>query len=307
MEFKNVESINTISELKEYRAKINESLNEREKYINKCLTAHSLGHGSFYSIKENFESISPKLFKSENGKKLLAKYQDTVSNSKNLSSLYSLYENIRKANKSVDADTFIKTLSENKWVKNEKTLKEDIEKLGTVLSEAYIEVGDITDIKECDAKLENAVTYIVENKKNKNNIAEYSAAVKIIKEHVLNKEGDCDVVNENVNFDSYVEKLVSHFNEKYSENNLSSEELSIMKEFCDTNDHEKIFEHHKDVCKNKLTEAHESFMNSGDGESAQKIAKIMEQVESKSYNSESVFNDVVSMVGIANVFENKED
>jgi hypothetical protein len=306
MEFKPIESINTINELKEYRAKINESLNEREKYINKCITAHKLGHDSFYSIKENFESLSPKLFKSENGKKIISKYQKTVSESKNLTSLYSLYENFRKANKSVDVDTFINLLCGNNWIKNEKTINEDVERLGSVLSEAYIEVGDITDIKNCDAKVDNAVNYIVENRKSKNNIAEYSAAMKIIKEHILSKDGECEVVNENSNFDSYVNRLVSDFNEKYSENNLSSEELAIMKEFCETNDHEKIFEHHKEVCKKKLSEAKDEFAGNGDSESAMKIATILEQVDSKQYNSSSVFNDVVSMVGLSNVFESEK-
>lgn len=304
MEFKPIESINTINELKDYRAKINESLNEREKYINKCITAHKLGHDSFYSIKENFESLSPKLFKSENGKKIISKYQKTVSESKNLTSLYSLYENIRKANKSVDVDTFINSLCGNNWIKNEETINEDIERLGSVLSEAYIEVGDITDIKNCDGKVDNAVNYIIENRKNKNNIAEYSAAMKIIKEHILSKDGECEVVNENSNFDSYVNRLVSDFNEKYSENNLSSEELEIMKEFCETNDHEKIFEHHKEVCKKKLSEAKDEFAGNGDSESAMKIATILEQVDSKQYNSSSVFNDVISMVGLSNVFAN---
>lgn len=306
MELKPVESINTINELNEYRAKINESLNEREKYINKCITAHKLGHDSFYSIKENFESLSPKLFKSEKGKKIISKYQKTVSESKNLTSLYSLYENIRKANKSVDVDTFINSLCGNNWIKNEETINEDIERLGSVLSEAYIEVGDITDIKSCDAKVDNAVNYIIENRKSKNNIAEYSAAMKIIKEHIINKDGECEVVDENSNFDSYVNRLVSDFNEKYSENNLSPEELAIMKEFCETNDHEKIFEHHKEVCKKKLSEAKDEFAGNGDNESAMKIATILEQVDSKQYNSSSVFNDVISMVGLSNVFENEK-
>ena len=306
MELKPVESINTINELNEYRAKINESLNEREKYINKCITAHKLGHDSFYSIKENFESLSPKLFKSEKGKKIISKYQKTVSESKNLTSLYSLYENIRKANKSVDVDTFINSLCGNNWIKNEETIHEDIERLGSVLSEAYIEVGDITDIKSCDAKVDNAVNYIIENRKSKNNIAEYSAAMKIIKEHIINKDGECEVVDENSNFDSYVNRLVSDFNEKYSENNLSPEELAIMKEFCETNDHEKIFEHHKEVCKKKLSEAKDEFAGNGDNESAMKIATILEQVDSKQYNSSSVFNDVISMVGLSNVFENEK-
>lgn len=306
MELKPVESINTINELKEYRAKINESLDEREKYINKCITAHKLGHDSFYSIKENFESLSPKLFKSEKGKKIISKYQKTVSESKNLTSLYSLYENLRKANKSVDVDTFINILCGNNWIKNEETINEDIERLGSVLSEAYIEVGDITDIKNCDVKVDNAMNYIIENRKSKNNIAEYSAAMKIIKEHILNKDGECEVVNENSNFDSYVNRLISDFNEKYSENNLSSEELAIMKEFCETNDHEKIFEHHKEVCKKKLSEAKDEFAGNGDSESAMKIATILEQVDSKQYNSSSVFNDVISMVGLSNVFENEK-
>lgn len=306
MELKAIEDIKTLNELVEYRKEINEALDNREKFISKCVTANDLANGSFYNIKENFESLSPKLFKSEHGKYLLNKYKNVVKESSNLTSLYSLYENIRKANNSVDLDYFVNSLAENTWVKDKKTLSDDIKKLGAVLAEAYIETGDMLDIKPENKKLDEAVRYIVENKKNSNNISEYSGAIKIIKEHIANKDGSMEVVSENVNLDSFVEKLVNEFNQKYDTNSLSHDELAIMKEFCESTNHEAIFEQHKQECKSKLTEARDGYLKDGDNDSASKLSSILEQVDSKCYNSEHVFCDVVSLVGLTNIFQEEK-
>jgi len=306
MELRPIEDIRTLKELGEYRKEINEALDSREKFISKCMVANDLANGSFYCIKENFESLSPKLFKSEHGKYLLNKYKSVVKESQNLTSLYSLYENIRKANNSVDLDYFVNSLTENKWVKNGDTLSDDIRKLGSVLAEAYIETGDILDIKPENKKLDEAVRYIVENKKTSNNISEYSGAIKIIKEHIASKEGSMDVVSESVNLDSFVEKLVNEFNKKYDTNNLSQEEFNIMKEFCESTNHEAIFEQHKQECKTKLTEVRDGYLKNGDNESANKLSTILEQIDSKHYNSEQALSDVVSLVGLTNIFQEEK-
>lgn len=306
MELRPIEDIRTLKELGEYRKEINEALDSREKFISKCMVANDLANGSFYCIKENFESLSPKLFKSEHGKYLLNKYKSVVKESHNLTSLYSLYENIRKANNSVDLDYFVNSLTENKWVKNGDTLSDDIRKLGSVLAEAYIETGDILDIKPENKKLDEAVRYIVENKKTSNNISEYSGAIKIIKEHIASKEGSMNVVSEAVNLDSFVEKLVNEFNKKYDTNNLSQEEFNIMKEFCESTNHEAIFEQHKQECKTKLTEVRDGYLKNGDNESANKLSTILEQIDSKHYNSEQALSDVVSLVGLTNIFQEEK-
>lgn len=306
MELRPIEDIRTLKELGEYRKEINEALDSREKFISKCMVANDLANGSFYCIKENFESLSPKLFKSEHGKYLLNKYKSVVKESQNLISLYSLYENIRKANNSVDLDYFVNSLTENKWVKDGDTLSDDIKKLGSVLAEAYIETGDILDIKPENKKLDEAVRYIVENKKTSNNISEYSGAIKIIKEHIASKEGSMDVVSEVVNLDSFVEKLVNEFNKKYDTNNLSHEEFNIMKEFCESTNHEAIFEQHKQECKTKLTEVRDGYLKNGDNESANKLSTILEQIDSKHYNSEQALSDVVSLVGLTNIFQEEK-
>lgn len=307
MELKPIESIKTINELNEYRKQFENALNEREAFINKCVTAKMLSEGTFYEIKENFESLSPKLFKTDNGKSLLNKYKKVVKENSNLSSLYSLYENIRKANKSVELDYFVNSLSEKKWISDKDTLCEDIKKLGNVLAEAYIEVGNTSDIKHCDKKLDEAVRYIVENKRNDNNISEYSGAIKIIKDYIGKKDGEIEVVNENINLDDYASKLIKNFNEKYSENKLSNDELAIMREFCNSQNHEEIFEQHKEQCKNKLTEAMNKFLKDGDNTSVNKLTNILEQVNSKTYNSNNVFTDVVSLIGLTNIFDKNEE
>ena len=67
MQNKDILSINTLDELYNYKKKVNEDFDKREKFIKDCMKLNELSNDSFYAIKESFEYIAPKLFKTKEG------------------------------------------------------------------------------------------------------------------------------------------------------------------------------------------------------------------------------------------------
>ena len=69
-----VNTFKTIQEVENYRNMVNEMCDNRHKFIVLCEEANELSDKSFGFIKESFEALSPMLFKTTEGKKLMNKY-----------------------------------------------------------------------------------------------------------------------------------------------------------------------------------------------------------------------------------------
>ena len=68
-----INTFKSIKELEEYRAQINKMCDKRKKFITLCEEAENLSSKPFVFIKESFEAISPELFKTNEGKKIMNK------------------------------------------------------------------------------------------------------------------------------------------------------------------------------------------------------------------------------------------
>ena len=301
-----INKFKTIKEVEDYRSKVNELCEHRIKFIKTCETADNLSNKTFGYIKESFESLSPELFKSKEGKKLLNKYTRTIKESKNLLSLHSIHENIRKASKDTDVDFFMESIINMNWDSNKEKLSEDIKKLGRVLAEGYLYLGEkankyLPSNESEMKKLSLAVNYIFENKKQKNNITEYSDAVKVIKEYVNNNDSVKNIF-EVVNIDEMATKLINDFNIKYADK-LTEEEIKIIKEINSCSNQEEIFNKYKESCISKITEAKNNFEAKGDKESTERLSIVLEQISNKNYVSENIGNDICSLIELTKVFE----
>lgn len=298
-----VNTLNTIQEVESYRNMINEMCDNRHKFIVLCEEAKELSTKSFGFIKESFEALSPILFKSSEGKKLMNKYTKMIKENKNLSSLHTINENIRKAGSETDIDFFVNSLMVVEWGVNPSTLKEDTKKLGRVLSEAYLLVGE--DAKSLipteNVSLSNAVNFIAESKKGTKNISEYSDAARIIKEHIKSKDAKKNVF-ESVDLDTLAKRLVEDFNVKYSDK-LTIEEANALREISSSKDRESVFNKYKEVCKSKITEAKKNFESKGDKASSDRLGVVLEQIASKSYVLDTVGADICSLIELSNIFE----
>lgn len=298
-----VNTLNTIQEVESYRNKINEMCDNRHKFIVLCEEAKELSAKSFGFIKESFEALSPILFKSSEGKKLMNKYTKMIKENKNLSSLHTINENIRKAGSETDIDFFVNSLMVVEWGVNPSTLKEDTKKLGRVLSEAYLLVGEEAKslIPNENVSLSNAVNFIAESKKGTKNISEYSDAARIIKEHIKSKDAKKNVF-ESIDLDTLAKRLVEDFNVKYSDK-LTIEEANALREISSSKDRESVFNKYKEVCKSKITEAKKNFESKGDKASSDRLGVVLEQIASKSYVLDTVGADICSLIELSNIFE----
>ena len=298
-----VNTLNTIQEVESYRNMINEMCDNRHKFIVLCEEAKELSTKSFGFIKESFEALSPILFKSSEGKKLMNKYTKMIKENKNLSSLHTINENIRKAGSETDIDFFVNSLMVVEWGVNPSTLKEDTKKLGRVLSEAYLLVGEEAKnlIPNENVSLSNAVNFIAESKKGTKNISEYSDAARIIKEHIKSKDAKKNVF-ESVDLDDLAKRLVEDFNVKYSDK-LTIEEANALREISSSEDRESVFNKYKEVCKSKITEAKKNFESNGDKASSDRLGVVLEQIASKSYVLDTVGADICSLIELSNIFE----
>ena len=298
-----VNTLNTIQEVESYRNMINEMCDNRHKFIVLCEEAKELSTKSFGFIKESFEALSPILFKSSEGKKLMNKYTKMIKENKNLSSLHTINENIRKAGSETDIDFFVNSLMVVEWGVNPSTLKEDTKKLGRVLSEAYLLVGEEAKslIPNENVSLSNAVNFIAESKKGTKNISEYSDAARIIKEHIKSKDAKKNVF-ESIDLDTLAKKLVEDFNVKYGDK-LTIEEANALREISSSEDRESVFNKYKEVCKSKITEAKKNFESKGDKASSDRLGVVLEQIASKSYVLDTVGADICSLIELSNIFE----
>lgn len=303
MSLNDIKTLKTINEVENYRKKLNEECDKRAEMIEVCCKANELSQKNFGMIKESFEAISPELFKTKEGKALMRKYTNTIKNSKNLSSLHSLYENIRKANKSSDVDFFINSIANENWNVDKKSIDEDCKKLGRVLAEAYILVGSNASamIPSNNETLSNAVYFIAENKKSAKNIADYSNAVKIIRESILNNDEEHNAFVAK-DLDGMVKESIEAFNKKYS-SQLTEGEVDALKEVLTSKNKEEVFNKYKDSCSTKLSEAKKKFDDEGNSTASNKISAIMEQVSNKQFSAETIGNDVCNLIELSNIFD----
>lgn len=296
----NINKLKTIKEVEEYRREVNEACDKRANLINVYAKADELSKKDFGTIKESFEAISPELFKTSYGRYLMKKYAETIRLNENLSSLHSLYENIRKANSNGDVDFFVNNIANQNWGVKKDTVDKDCKTLGRILAEAYIFVEGNAILPKSNETLAKAVKFISENVKSQKNIAEYSDAVKVIRECVNSHDGATNVF-ESKDIDVVAKEMVEEFNKKYS-TELNEAELSALKEVCNSEDRESVFNKYKELCINKLTEAKENFDKEQNAAASDKVSSIMEQVSNKSFSVDTVGNDVCGMIELANIF-----
>lgn len=297
----NLNKINNSVELKQLQEDINNSFMERLNEIMINEKAEEISNKSFGYIKESFEGVSGLLIETTKGKSIIAKYVNTIKSSKNLSTLHDIYESIRKAGTNSDIDYFVNNFAENKVVA--KTLKEDVKKLGEVLASAYKYLGESADahLAEENTELDSAIEYIVENKKSARNLAEFSAAIKVLREDI-NKRENIVSFAPSKNIDGFAENLVKEFNEKYA-NILNEDEKQIVIELGKSNNPEEIFNKYKEICESKMLKKKDEFENSGDSASAKKVSAIFEQIKSKTYSKESLVEDINNLFEIIGIFD----
>jgi hypothetical protein len=298
-----INTFKTLKEVEDYRAMVNEMCDKRSEFIAICEQANKISNKSFGFIKESFEAISPELFKTNEGKKLMNKYTKTIKESKNLSTLHNIHENIRKAGPNTDMNFFINNLALSESSVNVNDLNKETKELGRILAEGYMLIGKDADsmLPSENISLDKAVSFIAENKYSNKNLAEYSDAMKVIREHIMSKKETKNVF-ESVDLDSLAKSLIDEFNLKYSKL-LTVEESKIIKELGNSENREVVFNKYKQDCVAKINEAKMKFDSNGDKSSSDRLGIVLEKIESKTFSSDTVGTDICSLIELTNIFE----
>ena len=283
--------------------KVNEKIETRRRVLNLVAEARELGGKTFGYLKESFENLSPKLFKSEEGKAVMKKYASAIKENKSLSSLHKLYENIRKAHSGIDFDYFVGTLCETNWNVKPKELNEGMEKLAGIVAEGYIVVGEGAGkyLGTENDRLDGAIEFIAENKVGQKNIVKYSEAVKVIREAVEKNGNIADSFKKETDLDKTIEDLVA----KYSKDEYTDQEEidQVSNAIARSGDEETVFVKKKTECVNSLDEAIKKYSDGNHEEELNTLKKIHEQVSAKSYNPETIGPDICNFVEMSKLFE----
>jgi len=283
--------------------KVNEKIETRRRVLNLVAEARELGGKTFGYLKESFENLSPKLFKSEEGKAVMKKYASAIKENKSLSSLHKLYENIRKAHSGIDFDYFVGTLCETNWNVKPKELNEGMEKLAGIVAEGYIVVGEGAGkyLGTENDRLDGAIEFIAENKVGQKNIVKYSEAVKVIREAVEKNGNIADSFKKETDLDKTIEDLVA----KYSKDEYTDQEEidQVSNAIARSGDEETVFVKKKTECVNSLDEAIKKYSDGNHEEELSTLKKIHEQVSAKSYNPETIGPDICNFVEMSKLFE----
>jgi len=296
-----IEKIMDTSSLYQLKEDINKSIDERIERVKLLETANKLSEKPFGYLKECFEAMAPALFNTKDGKKLLNKYTNTIKENKNLKQLHTIYENVRSISKDADLDFFFDKFVSQNWNIDNKTLKEDVKKLGNIVAEGFLSMNNF-EFPEENASFDYAIEYIVENKMTGKNLSKYSSAIKIIKENVEKNEISLkESFNYNENLNNRIDNMVNEFNEKYSD--LNDEERNIVNEITNSSNPENVFNSYKDKCKQKITEKREQFEKDNDLNSVKRIDTIIEQISKKVYSENTLIDDISNMIEISNIFE----
>lgn len=297
-----INTLNTVDSVESYKKEIVEACDARIKHINMLKKADALSNKEFGYIKECFEAFAPYLFETKEGRNIIREYTSQIRGCEELSTLHSIYENIRRTSKNSDVDFLIESLiSENINLDSKKT-KESLHKLGLILAEAYMYLNNDSNdfLPKENYELDAAVKYITENKKSIKNISDFSSAVKVIKEEI-SKHEDSKTNFSGKDIDEIAGELMREFNEKYNDK-LSDEEKIMIKELSENTNKENVFYKYKDMCASKINEAKNKFEKEGDSESVKRLNAISEQVSKKIYSEETVEKDICNLIEISSIF-----
>ena len=298
-----INNMKTIEELDAYQNELNEKFDTRRRVLNLIAEAKELGGKSFGYLKESFENLSSKLFRTDEGKAVMRKYTNVIKENKSLSSLHKLYENIRKAHSGIDFDYFVGTICETNWNVKAKELTEGMEKLAGVVAEGYIVVGEGAGkyLGTENDRLDGAIEFIAENKVGQKNIVKYSEAVKVIREAVEKNGNIADSFKKETDLDKTIEDLIS----KYSKDEYTDEEEKDMlaNQIARSGDEEAVFIKKKTECVDSLDEAIRKYSDGNHDEELSTLKKIHEQVSAKSYNPETIGPDICNFVEMTKLFD----
>lgn len=252
----------------------------------------------FGVIHKIFEHNAPILFKTKNGKKIIKEYIKTIKNDKILKEEFSFYSQLLSCNNKEIKSTIIDEALKMKSDFNKNKIFESNNKLIKLINENKLNL----DVEITDDLLNvlNSISCLYETKKNIHNLSKIVES----KQTICNYENN-DLTNNkdnNININELSESLLNINNKLNQE--LTESEKDVIKTICNsTNDNEKkeLF----NECQNNLIENIDLLMkeSSINDDVKSKLIVLKEKISNKTFNSETMLNDMIEFFDISNILE----
>ena len=295
-----VKDLTTLNLLKEGFDRAYDSQKEK---IEIASMVRELSGKPFGFIKESFENVSEGLFKTKQGRAIIKKYISCIKENNELSKMHALYECVRKADKNLDLDAYLNEATSMIGVVDAKKYADATKKLSTVLGEALVKLGkdSSNNFAKGNDALNEAIDYVATHKKSVKNLPERSACYNVIKESIKNSDVEYVFVRQGGEFHQ-TENAINEFNEKYGEA-LDESSQALVKELMTSTDKEGLFNKYKQDCVQKINEKKSYFEKNGDATSSERLGIILEKVNQRKYNAETVNTDVFNLLEMTKSLE----
>ena len=300
-----VKDMETLNLLKE---SFDTDYKKQKEVVETLELAKEVSGKKFGFIKESFENISPELFKSKEGRGIINKYIACIKENDELKKMHLLYECVRKAGKDVDVNTYLNEAVSMVGTVNPKSYKDATNKIGEVLAEAVVKLGGVkyetlTSGKVYkDRTIDEAIDYIGTHKKTAKTLPEFTECFNTISEQIHLHESVKKIASFSSLKEKDIEKAINEFNEKYGKE-LDESGQSLVRELMESKNKEDVFNKYKETCINSIKEKQNVFESDGDTNSKERLGIILEKINKKTYNPETVNTDIFNLVEMANSLE----
>ncbi len=302
-DYNEVSKVNNIGKLEQLKENFDKEYEKRKKLIESEVYAKSMVNKPFGFIKEATEALSGELFKSKEGRSILNKYIACIKEGSELKKMHLLRECVRKANKNTDLNSYLtEAVSMIKLVNKDKADKQSLN-AGKVLAEACRYLGkdkseSIIDSISWSDRLDEAIRYIETKQRKPGTLAGFYDSINVIKESMSDKESDSNLVTNELS-EERIAKTINDFNEKFGKE-LDESGQKLVKELAESKDKKDIFERYKADCLNKLSEKKTLFENQGDKLTSERLGIVLEKIDERSYNPDTVNEDIFNFIEMVN-------
>lgn len=287
-----IENIDNLTSLKE---SFNEVVDKHIENFKLQENINKINDLSFVELKTILESISDKLYCSENGKKLLAKCVKTICENQETKDEYILMTNL-KTPKNVNDSKLYLSESISLVGKRDESFQKQVNQVASLLQESLKELkltsSEIESlISNAKTNLNESLNFLIENKKTVKNINTYLNHFNVVESHITNVNKN-ETIQENVKPAS---ELIADFNdlcanmESWESNAIKDMSLAIM----ENKSMEVLFNEYKSSCIDILNESIEN--ENADIETISRLQVMKEKLEEKQYSEETLNEDLFKL------------
>jgi len=252
---------------------------------------------NFGTIYKVFESNTAKLFNNKADRHKINKVVKLIKEDKTLNKEFGVYKTLVYAESVKNADAYVNEVVSLIRPMDKKKIVEANQKLIDLIRKEGI--NEMVEISDEDAKLFEAVEYILLNGEKLSNVNEYIEAKKCIKEHI---EKNCiyvDTDKKNIDevFNNGVKEIQEAFNTK-----LNNNEKMLVEKLSRVENKEAYF----DMAKLDALKALNSQLEECEGENRENLQRIIENVTKKAFNEDKFIADAAEFREIKNTLITEE-